>query len=289
MAEAAKDDPALAAAHDYEANRAALHGGEATKTSHDPSAPVLEREPVIDPPVTEGNHHEAVLVGDEEEGGSRSCCGNCGLDACPTIPFESIAKLSVWFLLMGMSLLLMGIVALAAPSLLKMAVEYLLGATLTFSALFAIIHGVYTFDAQGSSVSILYAVVYLLLGLFLIALVVSGLSEVLQICLAAWLVIGGISKLILAAQLRHMAASPIVLISGIVSLSFFQVAVTRWHHDTRDRDKVFGIIIGAELLSNGVASSCVALTALCSTRVHHNLGTDPRRGSEEDLHRPILH
>lgn len=110
------------------------------------------------------------------------------------------------------------------PPLPQMAVEYLLGATLVFSALFAIIHGVYTFDAQGSSVSILYAVVYLLLGLFLIALVVSGLSEVLQICLAAWLVIGGISKLILAAQLRHMAASPIVLISGIVSLSFFQAS-----------------------------------------------------------------
>jgi hypothetical protein len=48
------------------------------------------------------------------------------------------------------------------------------------------------------------------------------------------------------------------------------VAVTRWHHDPRDKDKVFGIIIGAELLSNGVASTCVALTALCSTRVHHS-------------------
>lgn len=110
------------------------------------------------------------------------------------------------------------------PTALQMAVEYILGATLTFSALFAVIHGVYTFDAQGSAVSIMYAVVYLLLGLFLIALVVSGLSEVLQICLAAWLIIGGMSKIILAAQLRHLAASPIVLISGIVSLSFFQVS-----------------------------------------------------------------
>jgi hypothetical protein len=121
MAEAEKADPAVAAAHDYEANRAALHAAEASKETHEPTAPVLDKEPYIEPPVSlpEHGHHEAVLVGDVEDEERGNGCGNCGLNSCPTIPFESIAKLSVWFLLMGFSLLLMGIVALAAPSLLK--------------------------------------------------------------------------------------------------------------------------------------------------------------------------
>jgi uncharacterized membrane protein HdeD (DUF308 family) len=176
----------------------------------------------------------------------------------------TLRKHSTAFIVYGVIMIALGMFSIAAPMVATLAVAVTIGWLLLFGGgigLFATISaGVH---APGFWWHLLISAVYFLAGLSLITSPISG-AVTLTIVLAAYLVIGGVVRLMMAFGFRSGApgAWGWLLVSGIVDIVLAVIIVSglpvtaTW---------VLGLLVGINLLMMGFSILMVALAVRRAT------------------------
>jgi uncharacterized membrane protein HdeD (DUF308 family) len=170
----------------------------------------------------------------------------------------TLRKHSTMFVAYGVIMIALGLFSIAAPNLATLAVELMVGWLLLLGGafgLFAVISG--GASAPGFWWNLLTSIVYVLAGLALLTRPMAGIIT-LTIILAAYLLAGGVSRIILALGYRAQipGAWSWVLISGLVDIVLAFIIMSglpgtaTW---------VLGLMVGINLAMMGFSILMIAL------------------------------
>jgi uncharacterized membrane protein HdeD (DUF308 family) len=181
---------------------------------------------------------------------------------------EALSRNWGWLLALGILMIIMGVVAIGAPVVATIAVQFMLGWLLVISG---IAEGIHAFMAQGWRgflFELLSAVLYLAVGILLLVNPLGG-ALALTIVVAVFLIVEGIFKIITAFRVRDHDGWGWLLASGIVSVV---LGVLIWAQWPASGLWVIGLLVGIQLLFTGWA---LVMLALAAKRWHRAMAPAP--------------
>lgn len=150
-----------------------------------------------------------------------------------------------------------GVVALAAPLMVSIAIELIAGWLFIFIGTIQIIAAAQSIHRPVVRGTLGLGVVSLLLGVVLIAAPAAGL-QTLTLLVALIFTLSGALKLALARYLSGPPGSRILFLSGLISATLGAlIALTL----PQSASVTLGIMLGVELLSHGITALVIASTA----------------------------
>jgi uncharacterized membrane protein HdeD (DUF308 family) len=171
-----------------------------------------------------------------------------------------------WLLALGILMIVLGAVAVAAPVVATIAVQFMLGWLLVTSGIAEGIHAFMVQGWRGFLLELLSAVLYLGVGVLLLVNPMEG-ALALTIVLAAFLVVEGIFKIIMALRVRDHDGWGWLLASGTLSVV---LGVLIWAQRPASGLWVIGLLVGIQLLFTGWS---LVMLALAARRRRQALGT----------------
>src|ERR1700689_1669206 len=164
-----------------------------------------------------------------------------------------------FFLIEGIVLVMLGVIAICVPPLATVTVEILIGWLILLSGVLGLVMTFQTRGSPGFGWSLLSAVVGILVGIVLLIWPLSGVLS-LTLMLTVFLVLEGIVSIMYALAHRRESSSrwELMLVSGIVDLILAGLILAglpgtaAW---------AIGLIVGINLLFGGVALVAIALQA----------------------------
>ncbi len=149
-----------------------------------------------------------------------------------------------------------GVVALAAPMMVSIAIELIAGWLFIFIGTIQIIAAAQSIHRPVVRGTLGLGVVSLLLGVVLIAAPAAGL-QTLTLLVALIFTLSGALKLALARYLSGPPGSRILFLSGLVSATLGAVIALTL---PQSASVTLGIMLGIELLSHGITALVIAST-----------------------------
>jgi uncharacterized membrane protein HdeD (DUF308 family) len=177
--------------------------------------------------------------------------------SAPTLEHELRSFCKEWwcFMLLGGSLVVLGIIAIGAPILMTVGATVLLGVLLLVAGAEVLISSFWTGKWSGFLIHILVGVMYLVVGLLIVDSPAEAAAGI-TLLIAALLIVGGIFRMVAALAIRfdHWGW---VLLNGGISLILGIMIYERWPSSGL---WVIGLFLGIELILNGwswIATSLV--------------------------------
>jgi uncharacterized membrane protein HdeD (DUF308 family) len=154
-----------------------------------------------------------------------------------------------WFVALGVGQIVLGVIAWFDVIAFTIAGVVFIGAMLLVAGVFQIIHAFMDRAWAAFILDLLVGVLYVIGGFLLMAEPVQG-SLVITILVAAALIIGGILRIVMAIQHRHMSGWVMMLASGVISLlvGLMLYLTLPWSGLW-----VVGTLIAVELIVHGVS------------------------------------
>ena len=115
---------------------------------------------------------------------------------------EALSRNWGWLLALGILMIILGVVAMAAPVVATIAIQVMLGWLLVISGIAEGIHAFMVKEWRGFLLELLSAVLYLGVGLMLLVDLLKG-ALALTLILAVFLLVEGIFKIITALRVRE--------------------------------------------------------------------------------------
>jgi uncharacterized membrane protein HdeD (DUF308 family) len=160
---------------------------------------------------------------------------------------ESLKNEWWWFLILGIGLVVLGMVAITIPLAVSLAGAVFFGVLLLMGGVAQVVSSFWTGQWQGVLVHLLSGILYLVAGSLIVGNPVEGLA-VITLLLAAFFMIGGIFKIVVAMQVRfHNWGWP--LLSGVINLL---LGILIWRQWPESSLIVIGLFLGLEMLFNGL-------------------------------------
>jgi uncharacterized membrane protein HdeD (DUF308 family) len=141
-----------------------------------------------------------------------------GIDTALAEARRQIGEHWVWYLILGIVLLLAGLAAIAFPFLSTIAAKIALGWIFLVSGLFMIIHAFSAGEWRGFFWNLLIGILYLVAGGYLAFFPLAGILT-LTILVAALFLADGLLEVIMAFRLRPHEGWGWVLVSGLVAIA----------------------------------------------------------------------
>ncbi len=154
-----------------------------------------------------------------------------------------------WFLALGILQLVLGIIAWFDVIAFTIAGVIFIGALLLVAGIFQVIHAFMDREWGGFALHLLIGILYVIGGFLLMDEPIQG-SIVITILVAAALIIGGVLRIAIAVQHRHMPGWIMLLVGGIISLI---VGVLLYLTLPWSGLWVVGTLIAIELIVHGVS------------------------------------
>ncbi len=170
---------------------------------------------------------------------------------------EALSRNWGWLLALGILMIILGVVAMAAPVVATIAIQVMLGWLLVISGIAEGIHAFMVKEWRGFLLELLSAVLYLGVGLMLLVDPLKG-AVALTLILAVFLLVEGIFKIITALRVREHRGWGWLLASGIVSVV---LGVMIWAQWPASGLWVIGLLVGIQLLFTGWSLVMLALVA----------------------------
>ena len=170
---------------------------------------------------------------------------------------EALSRNWGWLLALGILMIILGVVAMAAPVVATIAIQVMLGWLLVISGIAEGIHAFMVKEWRGFLLELLSAVLYLGVGLLLLVDPLKG-AVALTLILAVFLLVEGIFKIITALRVREHRGWGWLLASGIVSVV---LGVMIWAQWPASGLWVIGLLVGIQLLFTGWSLVMLALVA----------------------------
>jgi uncharacterized membrane protein HdeD (DUF308 family) len=191
---------------------------------------------------------------------------------------DTLRKYSTWFTVYGVLLALLGILAIAMPYIATLATSIFIGWLLVASSVLGL-YAVYSAgkDAPGFWWNLITAILYLAAGIMLLVNPVTGALS-LTIVLMAYLLAGGVAKLVLGFQ--HKKDIPNawlwILFSGLVDivLAFLIIqglpGTAFW---------AIGLLVGINLVMMGIAIVFTAQSCKKMASTKEGTAATPKAGT----------
>jgi uncharacterized membrane protein HdeD (DUF308 family) len=161
---------------------------------------------------------------------------------------DHVALRRVWwqFLLLGLLLIIVGVLAISAPYFFTPVFVGVLGWLLLIGGFMEAIHAVTVRTWRGFALHLLAAALYLIVGLFILE-DRDRAANVLTLLLAALFFVGGVLRIVFSVSVRFRTW-PWVLLNGVVDL-FLGFLI--WRGWPGSGDWVIGLLVGIDLLFHG--------------------------------------
>ena len=154
-----------------------------------------------------------------------------------------------WFIALGILFVLTGIGALIFPEMVTLSIEILIGSSMLIGGVFAVIHA---FKAQkwgGFFFELLFAIVYVIGGLFLLTDPLAGMIA-LTIILGASFLADGVIRILLAFKIKPERSWGLFAVSGLLSVILGLYALFGLASGSL---ALLGYMVGFNMLFAGVA------------------------------------
>lgn len=152
-----------------------------------------------------------------------------------------------WFVVLGIVLIILGVIAWLDVVAVTLASTIIIGAMLLVGGAFQIIHAFMSKGWRGFVFGLLSGVLYVIAGLMIMNEPVGG-AILLTILIAAALFVGGIVRIVLALRHRDMRAWGLLLLSGIIGVV---VGIVLYASMPWSGLWVLGTLIAVELIVQG--------------------------------------
>jgi uncharacterized membrane protein HdeD (DUF308 family) len=177
---------------------------------------------------------------------------------------ETLRKYSTWFMIYGIVLIVLGVLAIAMPGIATLATAFLVGWLLIIGGIFGLI----AVFAAGTSAAgfwwhLLTAILYLVAGIMIFVSPVAGVLT-LTILLAAYMFAGGVMRIVISLGYRRdiPKAWGWLLFSGIVDIALGLLIISGFPGTAA---WVLGLLVGINFVFMGWA---IVMTAYaCRTMV----------------------
>ncbi|MBV8169624.1 MAG: DUF308 domain-containing protein [Alphaproteobacteria bacterium] len=162
-----------------------------------------------------------------------------------------------WFLIQGYCLIGLGLLAVALPHIVTLAIELLVGALLFAGGMLRTVSVLRTPDVPGFWLSLSTAVLASLLGLLFLVWPGQGILT-LNVLLIALFIAEGVGAVALALWFRpYLRTWPWAMFSGLVDLC---LAYLIWQGWPDTAAWAIGLLVGVKLFFLGIAMTMVGLT-----------------------------
>jgi uncharacterized membrane protein HdeD (DUF308 family) len=154
-----------------------------------------------------------------------------------------------WSILLGILLLLAGLLAILGPFFAGVAASVFFGWLVLFAG---ITHLIYAWLERGAGAilwQVLIGIVYVIAGLYMLALPVAG-AVALTLVLAIYIAVEGVVELVIFSFLRRLRGAVWFLIDGLVSLLLAGLIFFGWPSSSL---WALGTLVGISLLISGIA------------------------------------
>jgi uncharacterized membrane protein HdeD (DUF308 family) len=179
--------------------------------------------------------------------------------AAPADPlYDELASLhrARWmFFALGLVSVIVGMIAIGSTFLATLASVTFFGALLFVAGIAEVIHSVMMRNLSAFAIHLLSAVLYLIVGLFMLEDPVRA-AAVLTLLLSASFLVGGLLRLVFSLVVRF-PSWPWVLLNGVVDLV---LGILIWREWPESSLWVIGLFVGIELLFHGWSWMILGLT-----------------------------
>lgn len=180
------------------------------------------------------------------------------MDITNEYPVRSIARESAgWTIAFGVLLIILGLLALAAPLIAGVAVTVMLGWLLILGGVAHLVVSWHLRHTGGMIWELLIGLAYIIVGIYLLYQPVVGLVA-LTAFLGSYLLIKGIFEIVMWFRIRHVRGSGWVLFDSIVSIL---LAVLIWMHLPNSAVWVIGTLVGFGILFSGISRLVLGIHA----------------------------
>jgi uncharacterized membrane protein HdeD (DUF308 family) len=169
---------------------------------------------------------------------------------------DEVRKHSTWFLVIGIALVILGMIAIGYAVEMTIVSVIFLGWLLIIGGIFEVIHGFSRRQWSGFFINLLAGVLYAVAGVVMIA--IPALAAVsLTLLIAIILIIAGVFRLIVAflTPLHHRGW---LILNGVISIL---LGVMIWRSWPVSGLWVIGMFIGIDMIFDGWTEIMLALTA----------------------------
>jgi len=170
-------------------------------------------------------------------------------------PSEVVRQASTWSVIWGVSLIVLGMLAVGSPFLAAVAVN---AAIAWLIILAGVVHTIIAFHAHraGSFIwRLLVGLAYIFFGGYLIARPALGVVS-LTLVLASLFLVEGVFDIVLFFRMRSMRGSSWVLIDGVVTLLLGLMIYMQWPSSS---GWAIGTLVGVSLIISGVSRVMLSL------------------------------
>lgn len=160
-----------------------------------------------------------------------------------------------WFLILGILLIVLGIIAVSASVYTTMVTVVLLGCLLAVGGIAELVYSFWSKNWSGFFLALVVGLLYLIIGLIFIFKPVQS-AAALTLLIGALFVVGGLFKIITSIFVRfeHWGW---LLFSGIISLILGILVLAEWPLSSL---WIIGLFVGIDLIFMGWTSVVFALT-----------------------------
>lgn len=160
-------------------------------------------------------------------------------------------------LLIGISLIVLGIVAIAVPAVSTIVIETWIAVILSSAGAAKLYYAFQTRNQGGFAWKLLLSILYIATGVMLFVNPLTGVLT-LTLLLGSFLLTEGVFELILAFRLRPQQNWTWVLTDGIITLVLGGIVWFQWPSDA---PWLIGTLVGASVLFTGVSRVMLSLNA----------------------------
>jgi uncharacterized membrane protein HdeD (DUF308 family) len=161
---------------------------------------------------------------------------------------EIVRQASTWSIVWGLSLIVLGVLAVGSPLLAAIAVNAAIAWLIVLAGVVHVIIAFHSHRAGSLIWRLLVGIAYVCFGGYLIAHPVLGVAS-LTLLLASLFLIEGILDIVLFFRVRAMQGSSWVLIDGIVTLLLGLMIYMQWPSSSA---WVIGTLVGVSMIVSGI-------------------------------------
>ena len=162
----------------------------------------------------------------------------------------------LWFVVVGVIQVILGIIALAMPLVMGLATAVLIGWVLIVGGVIGIVHGFADRNWRGFFLNLLSGILYLVIGFMVVANPDAALV-VVTLLIAMFLIFGGIFRTIMAL-IERFPHRGWMLLNGVISLL---LGISIWRQWPLSGLWVVGLFVGIEMLFHGWSMVMLGLAA----------------------------
>jgi uncharacterized membrane protein HdeD (DUF308 family) len=167
-----------------------------------------------------------------------------------------VHRATTWSIVLSVLMIIAGILAIASPYYAGLAITVVVGWLLLVSA---VLHLVYAFRGGRATAviwEILLAIVYALIGFYVLANPRIGLAS-LTFAIAFYLFVEAILEFALSYQLRNESGAGWILVDGIITMI---LAFLIWANWPNSSVWAVGVIVGVSMLFSGITRAMITST-----------------------------